>query len=126
MHGGVATRIRILVVDIIRLKVVTLRTMAELLLIFPSHFFNHGLIVTSWRRGSTSDERIFIIFVDELDLYRFIFLIIWLLIWRVALVLDEVLHEILGIWLYLVQRESLIILRIQLLLTDCTLILLHQ
>ena len=100
--------------------------MAELLLIFPSHFFNHGLIVTSWRRRTTSDKRIFIIFVHELDLYCFIFLIIWLLISGVALVLDEVLHEILGIRLYLVQRESLIILRIQLLLTDCTLILLHQ
>lgn len=133
VHGGVAARVSILIVDVVCLQIVSRWLLLLLLLsLEPSiDILDHRLIL-----AIIASLLVLIIFIYQLNFNSFIFTLCWLLLLLldsssrgISLILNEALHEILSIRLHLLQREALIlnivILLLLLLLIQGVLVLLN-
>jgi hypothetical protein len=132
VHGGVAARVSILIVDVVCLQIVSRWLLLLLLSLEPSiDILDHRLIL-----AIIASLLVLIIFIYQLNFNSFIFTLCWLLLLLldsssrgISLILNEALHEILCIRLHLLQREALIlnivILLLLLLLIQGVLVLLN-
>lgn len=132
VHGGVAARVSILIVDVVCLQIVSRWLLLLLLSLEPSiDILDHRLIL-----AIIASLLVLIIFIYQLNFNSFIFTLCWLLLLLldsssrgISLILNEALHEILSIRLHLLQREALIlnivILLLLLLLIQGVLVLLN-
>ena len=133
VHGGVAARVSILIVDVVCLQIVSRWLLLLLLSLEPSiDILDHRLIL-----AIIASLLVLIIFIYQLNFNSFIFTLCWLLLLLldsssrgISLILNEALHEILCIRLHLLQREALIlnivILLLLLLLIQGVLVLLNK
>ena len=133
VHGGVAARVSILIVDVVCLQIVSRWLLLLLLSLEPSiDILDHRLIL-----AIIASLLVLIIFIYQLNFNSFIFTLCWLLLLLldsssrgISLILNEALHEILSIRLHLLQREALIlnivILLLLLLLIQGVLVLLNK
>ncbi len=109
VHGGVAARVSILVVDIVCLQIIS-RWLLLLSLESSIDILNHRCILRL-----IPSVLVLIIFIHQLYFNSFIFILLWLLQllllcnWGISLILNETLHEILCIRLHLLQREALVL-----------------
>lgn len=109
VHGGVAARVSILVVDIVCLQIIS-RWLLLLSLESSIDILNHR-----WILALVGSVLVLIIFIHQLYFNSFIFILLWLLQllllcnWGISLVLNKALHEILCIRLHLLQREALVL-----------------
>ena len=112
VHGGVAARVSILIVDVVCLQIVSRWLLLLLLSLEPSiDILDHRLIL-----AIIASLLVLIIFIYQLNFNSFIFTLCWLLLLLldsssrgISLILNEALHEILSIRLHLLQREALIL-----------------
>ena len=109
MHRSVATRVSILIVDVICFQIIS-RWLLLLSLESSIDILNHR-----WILALVGSVLVLIIFIHQLYFNSFIFILLWLLQllllcnWGISLVLNKALHEILCIRLHLLQREALVL-----------------